>query len=531
MKTIIFTLVFLCQVALCYSQSNNLVLNQPYVRFAGTGFYSMIPKDLLTDLKLFYADVINNGTATQTNVSLNVKISNSVSTLFDETGLAVSAIAPDSSQIIYLDSLGLLTFTAPSTYDNYTINYSVNQSETDEVPSDNYTSLSFLVNDSVYARDIENNTSIILNQLGGVDGDFIGTSYYFPADKEVNSMSVFIDYNTTIGTLIIGKIISGIGTGSVIEQIYTNDYIITANDLGKWITIPFIKDGSSEFIAQGQMVYVGVECYSFSSGDVNIGADSSAIHDFANESIIRINNVFQSIDKVPLVRINIVNSYCACSCYFSSRTNVSCNGGNDGSATVAYYGLPPNSFLWSNGETSQTATNLSSGIYSVSVTDILANEVSCSVTISEPNYLSSYISTEGNMMQANANGGTPPYSYFWFSGDTTQLIPITDFGCNCAITIFDANNCYTSICPSCYDEMLNSIELQFFLNPNTKNIYIENAEGYNIEIYNITGAKLLETKCTEQSSAIDVSAFVNGTYIVKAYKDNSFVYKKVCIVR
>ena len=530
MKTTVIILVFFFQLSLCFSQSNNLVLNQPYVRFAGTGFYSMIPKDLITDLNLFYADVINNGTATQTNVSLNVKISNSVSTLFDETGLAVSSIAPDSSQIIYLDSLGLLTFTAPSTYDNYTINFSVNQSETDEVPSDNYTSLSFLVNDSVYARDIEKNTSINLNQLGGVDGDFIGTSYYFPADKEVNSLSIFIDNNTTIGTLIIGKIISGIGTGNVIEQIYTNDYIITANDLGKWITIPFIKDGSSEFIAPNQLIYVGVECYGLTTGNFFIGADSSAIHDFQNESIIRINNVFQFVEKVPLVMLNIVYSYCACPCYFSSRINVSCNGGSDGSATVTYYGLPPYSFLWSNGETSQTATNLSAGIYTVSVTDAFSDQVFCSVTITEPPYLNDNLVVGFDSIVTHVTGGTPPYSYLWDIGDTTSYLTNVPWGCY-SVIITDANYCTIVGAYTCTVEQINLNNFNIFHNKTTNKLIIENAEGNNLEIFNITGTKVFEAKCNEQKTTIDVATLANGTYIVKAFKDNSFVYKKICIIR
>lgn len=219
-------------------------------------------------------------------------------------------------------------------------------------------------------------------------------------------------------------------------------------------------------------------------------------------------------------------------CYFVDINNVTCNGMSDGSATVSGSGgVPSYDFLWSNGEIADVANGLYAGVYAVTIIDAFFEQGVCSVTITEPNYLSSYISTEGNMLQANAYGGTPPYSYFWFSGDTTQLIPMTDFGCNCAITIFDAHNCYTSICPSCYTDLQNSIEINILFNQTTNSLYLENSQFYYLEIYNIAGAKLLETKCTEQSSSIDISSFVNGTYIVKAFKDNSFVYKKICIVR
>lgn len=531
MKTTVIILVFLFQLSLCFSQINDLVLKQPYLRFDGIGYYSMIPKDLRTDLKLFYADVLNNGIDTQTNVSLNIKIFNSFNTLFNQTGLTVSSISPDSSQIIYLDSLGLLKYSLPNVNDNYIISYSVNQSEIDEFPNNNKNSLSVLVNDSVYARDIEKNTSISFNQIGAIDGDFIGTSYYFPVDNEVNSLSVFVDSNTTTGTTLIGKALIDNGGGNIIELISTDIYNIEANDIGQWITIPFIKDGSSEFIVSNQMIYIGVECYGLAAGDIFIGADSSTIHDFQNESIIRINNVYQSIDKVPLIRLNTVYSICACPCYFSSRKNVSCNGGNDGSATVSGSGgVPPYTFLWSNGEATQTATNLSAGIYTVTVTDAVFDANGCTVTITEPTYLTVVADVIGNSIELIVNGGTPPYSYLWNTGDTTSSLTNVAWGCY-TVTVTDANNCTYTEVNECAVQQLNYIDVRIFLNIINYSLYVENFIDFNIEIYNITGAKLLETKCTEQSTTIDISSFVNGTYIVKAFKDNSLVYKKICIVR
>jgi hypothetical protein len=54
----------------------------------------------------------------------------------------------------------------------------------------------------------------------------------------------------------------------------------------------------------------------------------------------------------------------------TAHTDVSCHGGNDGSLTVTPTGgLPPFDYLWSNGDTNATASNLSAGFYSVQVTD------------------------------------------------------------------------------------------------------------------------------------------------------------------
>ena len=71
-----------------------------------------------------------------------------------------------------------------------------------------------------------------------------------------------------------------------------------------------------------------------------------------------------------------------------SKTDVSCFGGNDGSATArAMYGVPPYSFKWSDGQTGKTASNLSAGFYTCTVTDIQMASAFTVVTIDEPTEL------------------------------------------------------------------------------------------------------------------------------------------------
>ncbi|MBI4931763.1 MAG: PKD domain-containing protein [Bacteroidetes bacterium] len=54
----------------------------------------------------------------------------------------------------------------------------------------------------------------------------------------------------------------------------------------------------------------------------------------------------------------------------TSATNVSCKGGSNGTASVtASNGTPAYTYVWSNGQTTATATGLSAGNYSVIVTD------------------------------------------------------------------------------------------------------------------------------------------------------------------
>lgn len=68
-----------------------------------------------------------------------------------------------------------------------------------------------------------------------------------------------------------------------------------------------------------------------------------------------------------------------------TTTDASCNGAADGSANaIVSGGFPPYNYLWSNGQTTATATGLSSGVYTVIVTDNLNNTASEATSINEP---------------------------------------------------------------------------------------------------------------------------------------------------
>src|SRR6185436_9602779 len=71
------------------------------------------------------------------------------------------------------------------------------------------------------------------------------------------------------------------------------------------------------------------------------------------------------------------------SAVISSQTDATCEGGDDGSATVtATGGQAPYTYLWSPvGGTGATASGLSSGVYTVTVTDYLGCATILSVNI------------------------------------------------------------------------------------------------------------------------------------------------------
>jgi subtilisin-like proprotein convertase family protein len=113
-----------------------------------------------------------------------------------------------------------------------------------------------------------------------------------------------------------------------------------------------------------------------------------------------------------------------------TSTNVSCNAGSDGTAmAMPAGGTGTYSYLWSNGQTTQTATGLIAGIYSVNVSDQNACSITASVTITEPAVLTSGTVTtsvscnggsDGTAMAMPSGGPTTSYTYMWSNGQTTQ---------------------------------------------------------------------------------------------------------------
>ena len=111
----------------------------------------------------------------------------------------------------------------------------------------------------------------------------------------------------------------------------------------------------------------------------------------------------------------------------ASSTPVSCNGGNNGTATVGVTGgLGPFSYSWSpGGQTTQTITGLTAGSYTVTVTDdATLCTTTATTTVNQPGALSSGIAVTNvscfgdntGSLDLTVTGGTPPYTFSWSPG-------------------------------------------------------------------------------------------------------------------
>jgi gliding motility-associated-like protein len=134
--------------------------------------------------------------------------------------------------------------------------------------------------------------------------------------------------------------------------------------------------------------------------------------------------------------------------------NVLCNGGNNGSATPTIVGgTSPYTYSWSTipVQTSSTATGLTAGTYTLSVTDNNGCTATASVTITQPPVLTVTTGPATNVLcnggnngsdLATAGGGTAPYTYSWNTLPVQTNANATGLTAGTyTITVTDANGC------------------------------------------------------------------------------------------
>lgn len=104
----------------------------------------------------------------------------------------------------------------------------------------------------------------------------------------------------------------------------------------------------------------------------------------------------------------------------TSQSNISCAGSNTGSASITSVsgGTTPYTYLWSNGKTTASITELAAGDYSCTITDASSLSITKNITITQPQVLSSIVTVvntncinNNGSIEITANGGTLPYKY------------------------------------------------------------------------------------------------------------------------
>ena len=135
--------------------------------------------------------------------------------------------------------------------------------------------------------------------------------------------------------------------------------------------------------------------------------------------------------STTLNNITVTEPTSALSKQSDALTDPSCAGYNDGSVTITMQGgTAPYSYSWSNGDNTATASNLTAGLHTVTVTDNAGCTFSETFTLTDP----PSITVSSSLTEPTCNGaadgeitvsasnGIAPYIYNWSTGDTGPTI-------------------------------------------------------------------------------------------------------------
>ena len=249
----------------------------------------MMPKSQLAGNSFtnFKSAALNFGEYDQSGSYFSVDISKNNQNVFHAQG--------DKKDLYTLvtDTTLITDAYTPTEYGHYKVDYYYKSIEIDNTPENNTKSVYFDITDSVYSH--ADNTSEEAFVWGfeayGAAGypnlnHKMGVQYKIYADCEASSISAYIaggkgdgliDYQYGLYYVPVGQ-----EDETPVELLVSDFVVLDSAMINKWITLPLSKDGESEFLKAGDLVYVCVgynnqhtDIESKRYENLKIGADQS----------------------------------------------------------------------------------------------------------------------------------------------------------------------------------------------------------------------------------------------------------------
>ncbi|MBT3244529.1 MAG: T9SS type A sorting domain-containing protein, partial [Bacteroidetes bacterium] len=236
--------------------------------------YQMPKSQLGGSFYNWQSSVLNFGEFEQNDMYLEVDITKNSESIFNISSEA-TWLNP-----LWIDTVNLEEAFTPEEYGHYGIKFKWNQAEEENAPDDNEQTIFFHVTDSVYSR--SDDTPELAWAYGferyrdGFGEDFwnldhfVGSIFPIYADCEVDGVSVYImggladdsiDFRYTLFWLPPeDEDPEGVGA---IEWLTTESLVLDSSMFNSWVYLPFEKDGESEFLFEGDIVYAGIQYNNF----------------------------------------------------------------------------------------------------------------------------------------------------------------------------------------------------------------------------------------------------------------------------
>ncbi len=354
---------------------------------------------------------------------------------------------------------------------------------------------------------------------------------------------------------------SGGGNNLTVSNIGAGTYTITATDnigcmgtAAVTITQPDILTVSENLI--------NVNCNGANTGSVlaapsggtspytyswSNGATTSSISSlFAGAYVVKITD-YQGCTTTSSVTITQPPLLTATAAVLS---NNSCNGDSSGKADVsAGGGTGTYIYSWApSGGSSNIATGLPAGTYTITVEDGNNCRASAIVTITQPSLALQYsiIDTAQNRGRCtgaatiSASGGTSPYTYSWSpSGQTTATATGLCAGTMYCCTVTDNYGCTGTSTDFCYqvttvgiENITNSSDIKIYPDPNNGHFTVDGIwRGQIMELYNYLGQKVMSMVANETTMHINISSQSNGVYLIRILDKEGYLVNEKKVVK
>ncbi|MFH0761963.1 MAG: T9SS type A sorting domain-containing protein [Bacteroidota bacterium] len=211
----------------------------------------------------FQSSAYNFGINDQEDTYLDLDITKNGTSVFHKT------TTPADIWILETDTVDIPDKYSPADFGHYKINWEFKAAAADDFPVDNSRESFFNVTDSVYSR--SDNTSELSWSMSKEAytttatenlNHYFGSIFPIFGDCEVNSISVFITGGKadqfTNYRFSLYKVPLTEEDQTPYELLVTEMIPLDSAVFNTWVTMPLEKDGESEFLKKGDLVYAGL---------------------------------------------------------------------------------------------------------------------------------------------------------------------------------------------------------------------------------------------------------------------------------